>query len=71
MSKVHTLPKAPAAAPALVSKVIVMTYLRSTPGTHVYSTDSDTAACTQVYLKKSQIGDDAPKTITLKVEFET
>lgn len=69
MSKVHTLPKAPAAAPVKTTKVVNMSFVKSTPGTHVYASDADDAVCTQVYLKKSQIGETAPKSITMTIEF--
>mgnify|MGYP003477286096 CR=1 FL=1 len=70
MSKVHTLPKTPAPAKAKVTKVVQMAHVRSTPGTHVYGTEADGVACKQVYLTKVALGETAPKSITLTIEFD-
>jgi hypothetical protein len=69
-SKVHTLPRAEKPAPASITKNVEMTFVKSTPGTHVYAAPKDSKpVCTQVYLSKSALGDTAPERITLTVSY--
>jgi len=44
--------------------------VKSTKGTHVYGDDSDDATIPTVYIKKSGLPNNPPKTITMSLEYE-
>jgi hypothetical protein len=71
--KVHSIPRTekPAVNTAKITKSVVMKHKKSTKGTHVYEADSE--LCSQVYLGKGGmgVGDKAPLTVTVHVEFES
>jgi hypothetical protein len=71
------MPKAAAKKPKTTNHnvIVVMQYIKSTKGTHVYAadeslTEDETPVCTQVYLKKEALPEDPPATIQLTVSYE-
>lgn len=69
-SKVTSLPKK-SKAKAEQHLIVVMKYIRSTKGTHVYAVDEDVEepVCTQLYLRKDPLPEDPPATIQVTVSF--
>ena len=53
-----------------MKKTIKMDLSKSTKGTHVYSNDEPDTPVTSIYIKRSGLPSDAPKNITLTIEFE-
>lgn len=52
-------------------KSVVLDYVKSTAGTHVYGTDErEGVVCKQVYLLKSELPEEPPQRITLTVTWE-
>lgn len=51
-------------------KSVKLALTKSTPGTHVYATEEKGVICRQIYLTKSELPADPPKSITLVVEWE-
>ena len=53
-----------------MKKIIKMEWSKSTKGTHVYANnDSDTPVPT-IYIKKNGLPQEAPKNITLTIEYD-
>ena len=53
-----------------MSKQIELTLSKETKGTFVYASIEENSLITNLYLKKSQMPAEAPKRITVTVEFE-
>ena len=47
-----------------------MDYSKSTKGTHVYSNSENDTPVPTLYIKRSTLPQDAPKSITLTIEFD-
>jgi hypothetical protein len=53
-----------------MSKQIELTLTKETKGTFVYASTDENPLITSLYLQKSQMPAEAPKKITVTVEFE-
>jgi hypothetical protein len=53
-----------------MSKQVELTLTKETKGTFVYASKDENPLITSLYLQKSQMPAEAPKKITVTVEFE-
>ena len=53
-----------------MKKTINMEWSKSTKGTHVYSSDAPDAPVSSIYIKKSGLPSEAPKKLTLTIDYE-
>jgi len=54
----------------IMEKSIKMDWTKSTKGTHVYANNEPDTPVSTIYIKRSGLPDDAPKKISLTIEFE-
>jgi hypothetical protein len=50
------------------TQTVVMALTKQTKGTYVYASDAEGAVCTQLYLRKEQVGKEVPAIIKLTIE---
>ena len=53
-----------------MKKTIKMEWSKSTKGTHVYASNEPDTPVPTIYIKKSGLPSEAPKSITLTVEYD-
>ena len=53
-----------------MKKTIRMEWVKSTKGTHVYANDESESPVSTIYIKKSGLPSDAPRNITVTIEYE-
>jgi len=53
-----------------MKKTIQMEWSKSTKGTHVYANNESDTPVPTIYIKKSALPSEAPKKITLTIEFD-
>ena len=53
-----------------MKKTIQMEWSKSTKGTHVYANNESDTPVPTIYIKKSALPPEAPKNITLTIEFD-
>ncbi len=53
-----------------MNKQIELTFSKETKGTFVYKSTDEDSLITNLYLMKSQMPEEAPKTVTVTVAFE-
>lgn len=52
------------------TKMVELTFVKSTKGTHVYGPYLEEAATPSVYIKRSALPENPPKVIALKLSWE-
>jgi hypothetical protein len=53
-----------------MKKIIKMEWSKSTKGTHVYANNDVDSVVPTIYIKKSGLPAEPPKTITLVIEYD-
>ncbi len=53
-----------------MKKTITMEWSKSTKGTHVYANNESDTPVSTIYIKKSGLPSEAPKSITLTIEYD-
>lgn len=52
------------------TKIVELTFVKSTKGTHVYGSDLEDAATPSVYIKRSALPEKTPAAITLTLSWK-